>query len=218
MNSSHVTGELNLFSNVIDNFIFISALESVSGGDSLTDQIPTFEYRSEKALLYGGELYFDVHPHPFDWIHFENTLSVVYGERVGSYENENNLPYIPAPVITSEIKTEFNNPFKSINEIFIKGGIKYVLDKNRIYTYNNTESKTPSYLLVNFGAGIDLNLFENVLVTFYSGIDNIFDTGYQHHLGRLKYAPQNYANGRTGIYEMGRSINFKLFLKINSKT
>jgi iron complex outermembrane receptor protein len=40
---------------------------------------------------------------------------------------------------------------------------------------------------------------------------------YQSHLSRLKYADKNQATGRTGVYNMGRNIGFKLVVPIDIK-
>ncbi len=41
------------------------------------------------------------------------------------------------------------------------------------------------------------------------------DVAYQSHLSRLKYTPENQATGRTGIYNMGRNISFKLVFPVH---
>jgi len=46
-------------------------------------------------------------------------------------------------------------------------------------------------------------------------VNNLTDEAYQSHLSRLKYTPVNYATGRTGIYNMGRNLSFKLIFPIN---
>jgi iron complex outermembrane recepter protein len=35
---------------------------------------------------------------------------------------------------------------------------------------------------------------------------------YQSHLSRLKYAPENIATGRTGVFNMGRNVSLKLII------
>ena len=77
LNSKHITAEVDLFSNNISNFIFPRKLSSVNGGDSLTDGFQTFRYFATDANLLGGEISIDIHPHPLDWLHFENSFSYV---------------------------------------------------------------------------------------------------------------------------------------------
>jgi iron complex outermembrane receptor protein len=47
--------------------------------------------------------------------------------------------------------------------------------------------------------------------------NNITDVAYQSHLSRLKYFEEypNNPSGRTGIYNMGRNISFKLTVPLN---
>ena len=35
------------------------------------------------AVLHGMEASLDIHPHPLDWLHFENSVSVIYAENKG---------------------------------------------------------------------------------------------------------------------------------------
>jgi iron complex outermembrane recepter protein len=44
---------------------------------------------------------------------------------------------------------------------------------------------------------------------------NLADASYQSHLSRLKYTPENYATGRTGVYNMGRNISVKVLIPID---
>ena len=42
------------------------------------------------------------------------------------------------------------------------------------------------------------------------GVINIADIAFQNHLSRLKYAAENQATGRTGVFNMGRNFSIKL--------
>ena len=52
------------------------------------------------------------------------------------------------------------------------------------------------------------------LVEFYITADNLLNKAYQNHLSRLKYADENVATGRRGVYNMGRNITFKIVVPI----
>lgn len=56
-------------------------------------------------------------------------------------------------------------------------------------------------------------------LSFYFSVNNLLDESYQSHLSRLKYSPENYATGKTGVFEMGRNFSFKIIvpLKFNVK-
>ncbi|HMT30594.1 MAG TPA: TonB-dependent receptor, partial [Bacteroidia bacterium] len=103
INSNHVTGELNLFSNSINNFIFTSKLSSFDGGDSLNADMPVYKFTSGDANLTGGEISIDIHPHPLDWLHFENTFSYVNATQKHQPDSSKYLPFTPAPKLTSEL-------------------------------------------------------------------------------------------------------------------
>ena len=44
---------------------------------------------------------------------------------------------------------------------------------------------------------------------------NITDIAYQNHLSRLKYAAENLATGRTGVYNMGCNFSLKLNIPLS---
>ncbi len=219
INSNHVTGELNLFTNSIDNFIFISKVNSSLGTDSLIDELPVFEFEQSNANLSGGEISIDIHPHPLDWLHFENTFSYVSGIRKNQPDSSKYLPNIPAPKFTSELMATTKKLNKILSNAYLKLGIDYYFEQNKIYSINNTETPTPAYSLLNFGAGTDLVLKSKTILSFYFSVNNLLDESYQSHLSRLKYSPENYATGKTGVFEMGRNFSFKIIvpLKFNVK-
>ena len=49
---------------------------------------------------------------------------------------------------------------------------------------------------------------------FLSGT-NLGDIAYQIHLSRLKYVAENYATGKTGVYDMGRNISLKVIVPVD---
>ena len=61
------------------NFIYYHKLAAVGGGDSIiidgADQFFAFSFAQNNAKLYGAEFNLDIHPHPLDWLHIENTFS-----------------------------------------------------------------------------------------------------------------------------------------------
>ena len=77
--TEHVTFSGNVFYNAINNFIYYRKLSSTSGGDSIitegSNQFFAFQFDQNNATLYGAEANLDIHPHPLDWLHIENTFS-----------------------------------------------------------------------------------------------------------------------------------------------
>jgi iron complex outermembrane receptor protein len=70
----------------------------------------------------------------------------------------------------------------------------------------------------NAGIGSEvINRRNKVLFSIYVVVNNVFDAAYQNHLSRLKYAPENLATGRVGVYNVGRNFSFKLIVPIDFK-
>ena len=96
--------------------------------------------------------------------------------------------------------------------------MEYYAKQNRIYSANKTETATPGYILFNAGAGADfINMKGKVILSLNVLASNITNVAYQSHLSRLKYFEQypNNSSGRSGIYNMGRNISFKLTVPLN---
>ena len=79
------------------------------------------------------------------------------------------------------------------------------------FTAFDTETPTPGYTLFNAGIGTDVvgKKGKTLFVINFSA-NNIGDVAYQSHLSRLKYAQQNLATGRNGVFNMGRNFSVKL--------
>lgn len=88
------------------------------------------------------------------------------------------------------------------------------LRQNHFYALNATETATPSYTLFNASASTDLRLHGRKVASLIISCNNIFDKIYQSHLSRLKRLDINPANGRRGIFNMGRNFSIKLFLPL----
>jgi iron complex outermembrane receptor protein len=50
------------------------------------EKILRLQFRQAAATLVGFEIKFDLHPHPLDWLHFENSFSMVAGHFNQSFE------------------------------------------------------------------------------------------------------------------------------------
>lgn len=219
-NSEHVTIDAAIFNNNIKNYIFNQKLLTPSGEDSvIVSGYETFQYTASHAELYGGELSVDLHPHPLDWLHFENTLSMVFARNTGNKgqqvsDDEKYLPFIPPIHGRSELRAAFktlNN--KRLKNLFAKVQMDYYASQNRVFSINNTETPTPGYNLFNAGLGTDVTGKNGkTLFTLNVIANNLFNTTYQSNMSRLKYF-EDYPDdprGHHGIYEMGRNISIKI--------
>jgi len=219
-NTEHISFGATVFINRFNNFIFYRKLESTAGGDSLVnvngDLLTAFKFDQRRASLAGFEATVDIHPHPLDWLHIQNTFSLVSGKFAIAIEGSKNIPFIPAP----RLVTEFRGDFKSLNAVIKNFYTKVELDntftQKNIFTAYNTETKTTGYTLLNAGVGADLftKKGKQLCTVTFSAI-NIADVAYQNHLSRLKYAAENLATGRTGVFNMGRNFSIKLNIPLS---
>lgn len=219
----HVTIDAGIFNNNIENYIYN---QKVSSGFAQNAVIDTFQFQASRAHLYGGELSVDIHPHPWDWLHFENSLSIVYGNNEGVkgqgkvYDSAKYLPFIPPLHTFSELRANIKKVSWGIVNAFIKIQMEYYAPQNRAYLAFNTETPTPGYHLFNAGLGADItNRKGQTLLTFALLGDNLLNVSYQSHLNRLKYF-EPYPNDPRpyhGIYNMGRNFSLKINVPLNFK-
>ncbi len=218
LNSDHVTFEFTPFTNFISNYIFSGKLTSAFGGDSipdLTDPTPAYKFTQGDATLIGGEIYLDIHPHPFDWLHIENSFSYVEARQNNQADSTKYLPFIPAPKYRGELKAQFKKVGKNLANFYIKVGVDYFFKQNKIFSAYGTETQTPSYTLLSAGLGANVKAFNRPnFMSIYISAENLADAAYQSHLSRLKYAPNNTLTGRSGVYNMGRNISLKLIFNL----
>jgi iron complex outermembrane receptor protein len=216
LDAEHVTLELTPFANFISNYIYTEKLIDAFGNDVIPDPddpSPAFQFTQGDAKLFGGEIYLDVHPHPLDWLHIANSFSFVQASQDNQSDSTRYLPFIPAPKYRGELKAEFKKVGKVLTNAYIKFGLDYFFQQRRIFRAYDTESETPAYTLLSVGAGANLKAFDrDDFMSIIISIENLADVAYQSHLSRLKYAPENLASGRTGVYNMGRNVGLKVIL------
>ena len=217
VNSHYITAELDLFSNKINNYIYLEKLSRSMGGDSLTDGYATYKYTSGDAHLYGSELSIDVHPAPIDWLHFENGFSWVRAVQADQPDSTRNLPFTPAPKLTSELKANVKKIGKNLVNGFFMIGVDNYFRQDHFYSAYGTETATPGYTLLNVGLGADFVSNNRTLFSLFINANNLTDVAYQNHLSRLKYEAVNNVTGRMGVYNMGRNVSVKLVVPIQVK-
>lgn len=215
VNTEHISANMDLFTNQISNYIYSIKLESTNGADSIRDGASAFRFTSGNANLSGGEITLDIHPHPLDWIHFENTFSIVHATLKNQADSTKYLPNTPSSKYISELKATANKLGNVFGNAFFSIGFSHYFKQNNVFLAYDTETETPAYSLFNASAGADVMRGTKKVFTFYISANNIFDVAYQNHLSRLKYAPNNNATGRSGVYEMGRNIGIKLLFPIS---
>ncbi len=220
LNSEHISMEVSLFQNTIDNYIYTEKLLASNGMDSIpdpSDPAPAYQYVQGEAQLRGGELTMDIHPHPLDWLHFENSFSFVVGENKSQSKSDSSkyLPFIPAPRLQSELRATIKKLGNTFSNSFFKIEFNHFWKQDRVLLENKTETQTASYSLWNMGVGTGVrNKKGSELFSVYFTVTNVFDNAYQHHLSRLKYAAENPVTGRVGVFNMGRNFSVKIVVPV----
>jgi iron complex outermembrane recepter protein len=214
--SNHLSFEFTPFINNISNFIYTSKLSNLIGQDSiidLNDPAQVFQFKQGNTTLLGGELYIDFHPHPLDWLHIENSFSYVQATQSKQSDSSKYLPNIPAPKYRAELRANLKKTGNHLSNAYYKVGIDYFFPQNKIYSAFGTETATPSYTLLGMGVGGNLKFYNKKdFLSIFISANNLTNVGYQSHLNRLKYAPQNLQTNRNGVYNMGRNISIKLIV------
>lgn len=217
--TEHVSLNANLFYNAVRNFIYYRKLEAAGGGDSMIidgpDEFFAFRFDQHNARLYGAEVNLDIHPHPLDWLHIENTFSVVRGTLSQEQDGSKNLPFIPAARLINEVKVELFPTGKTIRHAYLRAELDNTFAQNNPFTGYDTETKTAGYTLVNAGLGGDVMSKGKVLFSLAFGANNLGDVAWQSHLSRLKYAPENEVTKRQGVFGMGRNFTVKLNIPLS---
>lgn len=224
--TEHISASLELFNNNISNYIYDEKLQSVNGGDSLliqgSDAFPVYKFRQTKAQLFGGEFSFDLHPHPLDWLHFENSISLLYAlNRGGNGATINDstryLPFIPPLHTNTELRADIKKAGDHFASVYFKIGFQYYAQQNRAFLAYGTETVTPGYFLLDAGMGADIvNKKGATLFTLDLSGNNLTDEAYQSNMSRMKYM-DNYpvnGSGHSGIYSMGRNFSVRLLIPI----
>ncbi len=220
LNSTHVSLNLAGYLNFFNNFIFYRKLEAATGGDSTVNvngqNLAAFKFDQRKASLAGIEATLDIHPHPIDWLHFQNTFSFVAGRFKEQIEGTKNLPFIPAPKLLTELRGDFKKTGKHLHNFYVKAELDNNFKQSNAFTAYHTETATKGFTLFNAGVGADvLKRNGKTLFNINFGANNITNAAYQNHLSRLKYAAQNITTGRFGVYNMGRNFSIKINVPVS---
>jgi iron complex outermembrane receptor protein len=213
--TEHIAAEIDIFSSTINNYIYLRKLSSATGGDSISGDVSTFRYVAGNARLSGGEVRVDIHPHPYDWVHVENSFSFVMAVQKDQPDSSRHLPFIPAPKWQSSVRIDIKGFSKTIRNSYLQVTLEKYFKQGKYYSAFNTETGTPGYVLMNLGLGTDLWRNGKNMCSVYFTLNNLADVAYQSHLSRLKYSELNFATQRRGVFNMGRNFSLKLIIPVS---
>lgn len=212
--NEHISFTGNAFYNNVTNYIFYQKLIGANGGDSIINnednEYFAFAYNQQDAKLIGAEFNLDIHPHPLDGLHIENTVSIVNGTFKKALAGSINLPSIPSMRWITELRYELPKNSGNLKNSYASLQFDNVAAQNNPFTGYNTETKTSGYTLINVGAGTQVTNKGKQLFSISLVAQNLTDIAYQSHLSRLKYTDVNVLTGRTGVFNMGRNYSLKI--------
>lgn len=217
VNTQHVSLNVSPYFNHINNYIFLQKLLNTAGADSLISNVTAYKYDQQSANLYGVEASLDIHPHPLDWLHFENTFSYTRGKFTNAVDGSNNLPLIAPMRLLTELRTEFPTQLHAFRNLYARVEMNHVWAQNDYFSGYQTETPVPGYTLFNAGIGSDIYVGGTKRASLVLALNNIGNVAYQDFLGRLRYAPENPATGRVGVFEMGRNFTARLIIPFEWK-
>jgi iron complex outermembrane receptor protein len=213
--NEHVSFTGSIFYNQVTDYIYYQKLLGANASDSILINVEgqsffAFGYRQQNAHLYGAEFNLDIHPHPIDGLHFENTFSYVRGQFNTALDGSQNLPNIPSSRWITELRYEFNNGNGRFKNNYFSLQLDNSFAQNNPFSGYNTETATPGYHLLNMGVGTQLTKKGQTVCSLSFTAQNLTDVAYQSHLSRLKYTAINQASGRMGVFNMGLNYSLKL--------
>ncbi len=244
INSKDVNFEVDGFVNTISNFIYAKGLNSVLGGDSVSNALsvngtlfpdaPVFKYVNGNAQLEGGEMTLDIHPSGLKWLEINSTISYVTGGLTGISDSTQYLPFIPPMRITADLIIHIGKIANFMKDAYVRFGVINVGQQSNVYReaaiytalsssgspfeYAASQNAQAGYTLLNAGLGGHILKHDgHEFCELYVICNNLLNTGYMDYMSRFKYYPVNPATDKVGVFNMGRNLSVKLIIPISVK-
>ena len=168
--SSSLAGEISVYQNKIDHYIFLSPTgQQVSGLDS-------YKYKQANATLVGGE--FSLQGELATWCVASGGVDIVRGT---NDETNSPLPLIPANRIRAGLRFE-REKMAGVSGAYASVRVRHSFEQNRLGLF---ESATPAYSLLDIGVGGEVSFASHKFMVDLL-IDNALDKAYYDHLSRYK--------------------------------
>lgn len=220
----NISVSAELFRNNISNYIFQEQILDANGSAIRVDatgtantngQYSKFTYVQSKARIQGGEFSIDIHP--VSWLHFENSLTLTYGQNLGNNgqvaDSLKYLPFIPPLHTHTELRGSFAKGFNNLKNLYAFVGLDHFNAQSRFFAAYGTETYTAGYNLLSAGIGGNLvNLAGKKIIELFIEGTNLANVNYQSNMSRLKYFDNHTVptGVQPGIFNIGRSISFKV--------
>ncbi len=179
---------LSGFYNYFNKYIYLNPTSGEWYG------FPVYEYKQYDARIYGSEIEVSLTPNFIKGL----KLAASYAELIGELSTGEYLPYMPAQKIKPEIR--YSHAVTKDLSAYCFVNTHFVMQQSLV---NSQEKITPSYQLVNSGAGMTLKT-NNAEYVLNIAANNLLNEAYYDHLSRYK---------NFGLLNIGRDISINL--KIN---
>jgi iron complex outermembrane receptor protein len=234
LNSKDFSAELDLFTNMIDEYIYPKQLIAADGTDSVRNDVPgfpnapAFRYTQGNASFRGGEFSLDIHPSTLPWLDVSGAFSAVDAYLKDTPDSEKYLPFIPPAKLTGDVTFKPREVASSLANLYFRFGVSHVFSQTNVYHASQiyydlsdeqaaaSTSASDPYTLLNLGAGGDIVSHGGTLLSFHIAVENLGDVSYKDYMSRFKYYDVNFAVNprRVGVYNMGRNISLKVIVPI----
>jgi len=221
-----VSASIEAFTNHIQNYIFQEEILDAAGNPQRVNpdgsansngQYLKFTYVQTKARIQGGEINIDIHP--VKWLHFQNAISLTYGQNLGSGKSVPDslkyLPFMPPLHTHSELRASLSKYGNHFQSLYISLSLDHFNPQKQFFSAYGTETYTGGYNLLNAGFGGNwINTKGQTVLKFYLEGKNLANIAYQSNMSRLKYFdnPVVPPGIQPGIFNIGRNIDFKLVM------
>lgn len=171
-------GELSLFNNRFDNFIFL--FPETDFALTIRGAFPAFSYRQADAVIRGfdGAFEFEL----TQSLHFDLTASVIRGDNLDADE-----PLFLMPADRFKIGTHYNLPdWGSLKNSNLEVAGTFVRRQNRFPEAADFTDPPPGYNLFDLNFSSQLMLAARPINVRLS-VNNIFNTQYRDYMSRFRY-------------------------------
>jgi iron complex outermembrane receptor protein len=221
----NISFEVDGFYNYIHNFIFSDRLSSKSGGDSILQSFPVFQYQSNTAIITGATAYFNIHPTTTKWLEINNGVTYIYSFLPNQTDSTQHVPLIPAPRLTTKVRFNLLNRQGSVlSKTYFELGAEHDWAQNNIYSELYTELPSDAYTLYNAGFGTNFinPKTKHIICSLFINCTNLMNIAYVDHTSHVQYfraydaVPVTVTQLRQGIYNMGRNLGIKAVFPIGN--
>ncbi len=189
--NTHIEFFVNSFINSINNYIFLTPTGAIQNDYSV------YQYEQDNAQLYGGEIGLHLHPHPYDWLHFDSSFEMV----IGQHDDDTSLPLIPANQWKNQLRLTNDTKHNILEKYYLNIGINHTFKADKISEFEDSQD---AYTLLNTSFGADFK-FQKISINTTLSIHNLLDKEYISHMSVLR---------EHEVPNMGRNIIVGVNIKI----